>query len=194
MIITFKQDGSAVFLRGEALYKGSNGVNNVVVRWEDGASPGVESLVVEVETARADGQASGFVPCTVNSQAEGLEYYRRLTGWELAIEGELRVTARWYHSDNPSVQAAAAVLAYVNNGRISNIALPDGGGYDNYIEQLKAALEQANDAVQKAVAQTAQTYVDTLKAQGVFDADAQKAALEQALSAAQSSISADAKT
>ncbi|MDR2046518.1 MAG: hypothetical protein LBP79_01205, partial [Clostridiales bacterium] len=38
------------------------------------------------------------------------------------------------------------------------------------------------------------TYVDTLKAQGVFDADAQKAALEQALSAAQSSISADAKT
>ncbi|MDR2046544.1 MAG: hypothetical protein LBP79_01335, partial [Clostridiales bacterium] len=61
-------------------------------------------------------------------------------------------------------------------------------------EQLKAALEQANDAVQKAVAQTAQTYVDTLKAQGVFDADAQKAALEQALSAAQSSISADAKT
>ena len=61
-------------------------------------------------------------------------------------------------------------------------------------EKLRAALSQANEAVQKAVALTAQTYVDELKKQGAFDATAQIAAFDRAIVAAQASISADAKT
>lgn len=48
-------------------------------------------------------------------------------------------------------------------------------------EELKGLLEQVNDAVTKAVTYTTQTFVDSMKKNGVFDAEAQAEALQKSL-------------
>ena len=48
-------------------------------------------------------------------------------------------------------------------------------------EQAKAIIAQATDAAQKAVAETAQVYVDAIKGTPKWDADAQKEAAYRAL-------------
>lgn len=48
-------------------------------------------------------------------------------------------------------------------------------------EELKSLLEQVNDAVTKAVTYTTQTFVDSMKKNGVFDAEAQAEALQKSL-------------
>jgi hypothetical protein len=53
-------------------------------------------------------------------------------------------------------------------------------------------ITEITNAVSTAVLHTAQTYVDTLKKDGVFDADNQRAALNTALSQAKSMLTADA--
>jgi hypothetical protein len=48
-----------------------------------------------------------------------------------------------------------------------------------YDEKAKKYLDMLNDSIQSAVLATTQTYVESLKAQGKFDAEAQKAAFNQ---------------
>lgn len=48
-------------------------------------------------------------------------------------------------------------------------------------EKLKGIVSSLNDIVRKAVLQVYQTYVESLKAQGTFDEEAQKEALNRAL-------------
>lgn len=48
-------------------------------------------------------------------------------------------------------------------------------------ELLKGAIDEAADAVTTAVSYTSQTYVDALKKDGIFDAEAQKVALQTSL-------------
>lgn len=47
--------------------------------------------------------------------------------------------------------------------------------------ELKALIAQVDDAVSKAVTYTTQTFVDSMKKNGVFDAEAQKEALKKSL-------------
>ena len=61
-------------------------------------------------------------------------------------------------------------------------------------EQLKNAVGEAADAVSTAVSFTSQTYVDTLKQNGIFDEAAQKEALQTSLNMATSLLSDAAKT
>ena len=65
-------------------------------------------------------------------------------------------------------------------------------GIDN--AQLKEYINSAVQAVMKAVMSTYQTYVDSLKKQDLFDADAQKKAFEMAKNTAMLMITDDVKT
>lgn len=47
--------------------------------------------------------------------------------------------------------------------------------------ELKALIAQVDDAVSKAVTYTMQTFVDSMKKNGIFDAEAQKEALQKSL-------------
>ena len=60
-------------------------------------------------------------------------------------------------------------------------------------EQIKRVLCEAAEAVQMSVEMVAQTYVDELKKQGTFDADAQQVAFNKALDNAKSLITDEAK-
>ena len=61
-------------------------------------------------------------------------------------------------------------------------------------EELKSLLEQVNDAVTKAVTYTTQTFVESLKQNGVFDAEAQAQALQKSLDKTLVLLSEVAKT
>lgn len=65
-------------------------------------------------------------------------------------------------------------------------------GIDN--AQVKEYINSAVQAVMKAVMSTYQTYVDSLKKQDLFDADAQREAFEKAKNAAMLMITDDVKT
>ena len=60
--------------------------------------------------------------------------------------------------------------------------------------ELKNLLEQVTDAVTTAVTYTSQTFVDALKKDGLFDADAQKEALQKSLDKAVSLLSETAQS
>lgn len=60
--------------------------------------------------------------------------------------------------------------------------------------ELKNLLEQVTDAVTTAVTYTSQTFVDALKKEGLFDADAQKEALQKSLDKAVSLLSETAQS
>lgn len=60
-------------------------------------------------------------------------------------------------------------------------------------EKAKNYIEQATNAVTMAVTKTMQTYVDSLKASGNFNEEAQKAAYEKAKAQALALITKDAK-
>jgi hypothetical protein len=60
-------------------------------------------------------------------------------------------------------------------------------------ELVRQYLQEAIDAVLQAVTYTAQTYVDSLKKQGEFDADAQKVAFTKAKEIALQLLTEDAK-
>lgn len=59
--------------------------------------------------------------------------------------------------------------------------------------ELKSLIEQVADAVSTAVTYTSQTFVDSLKRNGLFDTDAQKQALQMSLDKATSLLSDVAK-
>ena len=59
--------------------------------------------------------------------------------------------------------------------------------------ELKSLIEQVADAVSTAVTYTSQTFVDSLKKNGLFDTDAQKQALQMSLDKATSLLSDVAK-
>lgn len=59
--------------------------------------------------------------------------------------------------------------------------------------ELKNLLAQVSDAVTTAVTYTSQTFVDTLKKDGLFDAEAQKEALQKSLDKALSLLSVPAQ-
>jgi hypothetical protein len=60
-------------------------------------------------------------------------------------------------------------------------------------ESVKRVLCEATEAAQMSVEMVAQTYVDELKKQGKFDADAQQIAFDKALANAKSLITDEAK-
>lgn len=60
-------------------------------------------------------------------------------------------------------------------------------------ELIRAYLQEASDAVLQGVVYTAQTYVDSLKKQGKFDATAQKVAFTQAKEVALKLLTEEAK-
>lgn len=60
-------------------------------------------------------------------------------------------------------------------------------------ELVRAYLQEASDAVLQGVVYTAQTYVDSLKKQGKFDATAQKVAFTQAKEVALKLLTEEAK-
>lgn len=59
--------------------------------------------------------------------------------------------------------------------------------------QLNRYIDAATDAITKAVISVNQTYVDTLKRQGKFDAEAQAKAKQMAIDKAKELITADSK-
>lgn len=61
-------------------------------------------------------------------------------------------------------------------------------------DQLNRYIDAATDAITKAVISVNQTYVDTLKRQGKFDAEAQAKAKQMAIDKAKELITADSKT
>jgi hypothetical protein len=60
-------------------------------------------------------------------------------------------------------------------------------------ELIRTCIQEATDAVLQAVTYTAQTYVDSLKKQGKFDAEAQKIAFNTAKDIALQLLTEDAK-
>ncbi len=60
-------------------------------------------------------------------------------------------------------------------------------------DQLNKYIDAAMDAIEKAVISVNQTYVDTLKKQGKFDAEAQATAKQMAIDKAKELITADSK-
>lgn len=60
-------------------------------------------------------------------------------------------------------------------------------------EELKSLIGQVDDAVTKAVTYTTQTFVDSMKKNGVFDAEAQSEALQKSLNKAMALLSEVAK-
>lgn len=76
-------------------------------------------------------------------------------------------------------------VTYVNAKMKSLAAAQDNQLYAKYINML-------NDTIQNAVITTNQTYVDALKADGKFDAEAQKAAFEKTYTAVMAVLSAEA--
>lgn len=59
------------------------------------------------------------------------------------------------------------------------------------IDKLKNILASLNEVVQKAVSEVYQTYVEALKKDGMFDAEAQKEALNKALEIIKANASKD---
>lgn len=60
-------------------------------------------------------------------------------------------------------------------------------------DQLNKYIDAATDAITKAVISVNQTYVDALKKQGKFDAEAQATAKQMAIAKAKELITADSK-
>lgn len=60
--------------------------------------------------------------------------------------------------------------------------------------EMKSLIEQVDDAVSKAVTYTTQTFVDALKKNGIFDAEAQKEALQKSLDKTMALLSEVAKS
>ena len=60
-------------------------------------------------------------------------------------------------------------------------------------DQLIKYIDAATDAISKAVLTVSQTYVDTLKKEGKFDAEAQKTAKQMAIDKAKTLITAESK-
>lgn len=86
--------------------------------------------------------------------------------------------------------ALAKYLCALINKKIDeaqkNIELDEGLKVDSYIDK-------AQDAIETAVLQTMQTYVDTLKKQNKFDKEAQEEAKNKALEIAKKLISEESK-
>lgn len=61
-------------------------------------------------------------------------------------------------------------------------------------DQLKRILSSLNETVKNAVSEVYQTYVEALKKDGMFDADAQKEALSRALEIIKTNLPADVMT
>ena len=60
-------------------------------------------------------------------------------------------------------------------------------------DQLIKYIDAATDAISKAVLTVSQTYVDTLKKEGKFDAEAQKTAKQMAIDKAKTLITVESK-
>lgn len=60
-------------------------------------------------------------------------------------------------------------------------------------DQLIKYIDAATDAISKSVLTVSQTYVDTLKKEGKFDAEAQKTAKQMAIDKAKTLITAESK-
>ena len=58
-------------------------------------------------------------------------------------------------------------------------------------DKLKTILSSLNETIKNAVSEVYQTYVEALKKDGMFDADAQKQALEKALEIIKTNLPAD---
>lgn len=58
-------------------------------------------------------------------------------------------------------------------------------------DKLKTILSSLNETIKNAVSEVYQTYVEALKKDGMFDADAQKEALEKALVIIKNNLPAD---
>lgn len=87
----------------------------------------------------------------------------------------------------PAIPIVAAHLVKLFKAKASEAAT----NCDNTI--LSALLYEATEAVSTAVTYTAQTYVDSLKVQGKFDAEAQKTALDTALDKAKLLLTQEAQ-
>lgn len=82
---------------------------------------------------------------------------------------------------------SACVIVYIKTWRDKTVAETDNTKYQQYITEIA-------DAVSAAVTATSQTYVDALKKNGEFTAEAQQEALKKALAACVASISPAAQT
>lgn len=87
----------------------------------------------------------------------------------------------------PAITIVAAYLVKLFNAKANEVAINS----DNAI--ISQLLYEAAQAVSTAVTYTAQTYVDSIKAQGNFDAEAQKIALSTALNKAKLLLTQDSQ-
>jgi vacuolar-type H+-ATPase subunit H len=78
----------------------------------------------------------------------------------------------------PIITITAALLVNLIKKKADEVAEKTDNAY------FKSAIEEAGNIVSQAVAYTSQTYVDSLKKDGKFDAKAQKQAFDKAKEAA----------
>lgn len=86
----------------------------------------------------------------------------------------------------PVLSIAGVYLTYLISTKIKELKQKTAD------ETAKKYLDMLDSTIQNAVLATTQTYVDTLKKQGKFDAEAQKIAFKQTYDAVMSVLTADA--
>ena len=86
----------------------------------------------------------------------------------------------------PVITVAGIYLTYLIGVKIKELKQKANN------EQASKYLDMLNDTISSAVLATTQTYVESLKKQGKFDAEAQKAAFNQTYDAVMKVLTADA--
>lgn len=86
----------------------------------------------------------------------------------------------------PVLSVAGIYLTYLISVKIKELKQKTND------ETAKKYLDMLNETIQNAVLATTQTYVDSLKNQGKFDAEAQKAAFKQTYDAVMNVLTDDA--
>ena len=164
MNITLGSDDSVAVSRGEKITRGQSRSKLIKVNWRLGESPpelpisntkhiGIESLVVQVNITRPDGEYSGWQDM-IKVDGE-ISYYYPLQKWDTEVPGKAWCQIRWFKAgddgddDDTTVQTSNQVSFVIDNGAIAQTLLPTLTDYTTWqaiIAGLQASAFKKYDA------------------------------------------------
>ena len=147
MNITLGSDNSVAVTRGEKITRGQSRSKLIKVNWRSNESPpelpisntkhiGIESLIVQVNITRPDGEYSGWQDM-IKVDGE-ISYYYPLQKWDTEVSGKAQCQIRWFKAgddgddDDTTVQTSNQISFVIDNGVIAQTLLPTLADYTTW--------------------------------------------------------------
>ena len=147
MNITLSSAGNVAVTRGEKITRGQSRSKLIKVNWRSNESPpelallnskhiGIESLVVQVNITRPDGEYSGWQDM-IKIDGE-IAFYYPLQKWDTEVSGKAQCQIRWFKAgddgddDTTTVYTSNQASFIIDNGAIAQTLTPDLTDYTTW--------------------------------------------------------------